>query len=222
MQSPKPKVQGHNIVLIGNFNPKIFQPAWFGAEGLLSKQETEKANIQIIHPDVVIFSIEELLKLEVTRERFVLSTTQEPYDEVIRDLALGTFRLLRHTPIIKMGINRDMHFQIESEKKWHEIGHKLAPKELWRDILENPGMRTLTMEESKRRDDGLKGYIRVKIEPSNKVYLGVFFSINDHFETQEPSSTVGSDEIIDILSSSWEKSCKRSKSIIYSLLGKLL
>lgn len=220
MHLQQPKIKGHNIVLIGNFNPLIFQPAWFGAEGLLQKLESEKATVEIIHPDAVIFSLD-WLRLEVIRERFMVETTQEPFDEIIRDLVIGTFNLLRHTPITKMGINRQMHFPMESEEKWHTAGHKLAPKELWSEILEKPGMCSLTMEESIRRD-GLKGYIRVKIEPSAKIHPGIFFEVNNHFETKDASSTVGCDEIINILKNSWAESYKRSENIIYSVYEKLL
>ena len=55
MDSPQLKINRHSIVLIGNFNPKIFQPAWFGSEGLIQKKEAEQSTIEIIHPDVVIF-----------------------------------------------------------------------------------------------------------------------------------------------------------------------
>lgn len=219
MDSPQLKINGHSIVLIGNFNPKIFQPAWFGSEGLIQKKEAEQSTIEIIHPDVVIFSLE-WLRVMVTRERFSVETFQEPFDEILRDLVLGTFKLLRYTPITQIGINRDMHFQMESEEKWHAVGHKLAPKELWTGLLEDPGMLRLTMEG--KRSDGLKGCIRVTIEPSGKVHPGVSFQYNDHFETKDPISTVGSDEIINILNNCWKESYDKSKNIIYSLLERLL
>lgn len=221
MGLPQLKKQGHSIVLIGKFNPSIFQPAWFGAEKLISKKEAEGAKIEIVHPEVVIFSLDEWLRVEITRDRFAVLTTQESYAEIIRDLVLGTFRLLHYTPIIQMGINRDMHYLIESEEKWHAVGHKLAPKELWEGILQNPGMRSLTMEESQRRD-GLKGFIRVTISPSNEFHPGVHFNCNDHFEVQDSSSVVSCDEIISILNNSWKYSYDRSKSIIESLIERLL
>ena len=123
------KFKEHSIVLVGNFNPKIFQPAWFAAQGLLSQQEAEEVKIEIIHSSVVIFSTNtNWMRIEVTDERFIVKTSQEPYDVVIRDLVLGTFDLLRYTPIMQMGINREMHFQLSSEKNWHKAGHLLAPK----------------------------------------------------------------------------------------------
>ena len=56
MRHPQPNIYGHSIVLIGNFNPKIFQPAWFGAEGLLGKELSNflKKNNQIYSLDLVL------------------------------------------------------------------------------------------------------------------------------------------------------------------------
>ncbi len=87
----QPKIKEHSIVLIGNFNPKIFQSAWFAAQGLLSQQEAEEAEIEIIHSSVVVFSTTNWMRMEVTDDRFIVKTSQEPYDVVIRDLILGTF-----------------------------------------------------------------------------------------------------------------------------------
>lgn len=217
MSVQHPEIQSVSVVWLGDFNPKIFQPAWFAAEGLIRKQEAEEANVEIIHPEVVSFALE-WLTLHVTRERFFASTSQEPYYEVVRDLVLGTFRLLRHTPVHKMGINTDMHFRMGSEEAWHAFGHRLAPKDLWQGILENPGMRSLTMEG--RRPDGCKGYIRVKVEPSVRVHPGVYVNVNDHYEEADPKSVIGSDEIRTLLERSWDESLRRSARIAYALLEK--
>ncbi len=79
------KLKDHSIVLLGNFNPKIFQPAWFVAEGLLQHQEADEANIEIIHSSVVIFRTD-WMRMEVTQDRFIVTTSKEPYDRVLRDL----------------------------------------------------------------------------------------------------------------------------------------
>ena len=215
----KPSIQGHHIVLVGDFNPKIFQPAWFGAEELLRKGEADGAQVEIIHPEVVIFSLE-WLRLEVTRDRFSAATKMEAYDEVVRDLIVGTFRLLRHTPLRKMGVNREMHFQMQSEDQWNEIGHSLAPKTLWENVLEKPGMRSMVIQGM--RQDELKGYIQVAVEPSTQVHPGVYMRVNDHFEVKDPKSSMGSDEIIGILECSWKESYSRSRNIIDTVLEKFI
>lgn len=216
MKSIQPVMQDHSIVLIGDFNPKIFQPAWFSSEELILAGEADAATIEIIHPEVVIFSLE-WLRLEVTRERFSASTALEAYDEIVRDLVIGAFNILRHTPLRQMGINRNMLFQMKSEDQWHSVGHGLAPKEPWNDILDSPGMVSLVMQGNQDRD-GRKGHTRVTVQPSAKVENGVYVKVNDHFEVKDQKSGIGSDEIIDTLNSFWKKSYTRSKKIIYSIL----
>ncbi|MCH8028523.1 MAG: hypothetical protein IH874_01140 [Candidatus Dadabacteria bacterium] len=217
MVNNKAEIEGHSIVLVGDFNTKIFQPAWFGREKLIQKSEENQAKIEIIHPEVVSFE-SNWLNIRVTRERFKVSTTQASFYESLRDLVLGTFLLLRHTPIRMMGINYDMHFRMDSVEQWHSFGNLLTPKELWDGILNKPGMRSLTMESV--RPDGFKGYIRVSVEPSIKVEPGVYFFVNDHFEVGNSEKSIGIDEIIDILQNHWVTSTERSKSIIESLLEK--
>lgn len=216
MRTPLPKFYNHSIVLLGQFNPSIFHPIWFSSEKLLRNEEADRAKIEIVHPDVTKFALD-WLTVEVLRERFVMQTSQETYDETLRDLVLGTFSILRHTPITKMGINRSAHFLIESEEKWHNAGHKLAPKELWNGILEKPGMLSLTMEESPRKD-GLKGFVRVRVEPSGSVQpWGLFIEVNDHIVFSDTKKDVGSDEMLDILKSKWKDSINRAEDIIYTL-----
>jgi len=215
MNAQRPDIQGLSVVFLGDFNPKIFQPAWFAAQGLIRQQEAEEAKVDIIHPEVVSFSLE-WLALQVTREQCALTTTQEPYYVVMRDLIVGTFNLLQHTPLHKLGINIDMHFRMDSEASWHAFGHRLAPKDLWQDTLKNPGMRSLTMEG--QRPDAFRGYIRVQVEPSIKIHPGVYFRVNDHYEIETLQPGTGSDAMLDILQRAWGESLTRSNHIIATLL----
>ncbi|MGA2936908.1 MAG: hypothetical protein ABSF52_07400 [Syntrophobacteraceae bacterium] len=218
MPPEKPALHEHDVVLLGDFNPKIFQPAWFGSEGLIRKLEVDGAEIAVVHQEVVSFTLE-WLKIEVTRERFLATTLQEAYDEPVRDLVLSTFRILRHTPLRKVGINLDEHFQIESEERWHLIGHVLAPKELWEEVLQNPGMKSLIIQGT--RPDNLKGYVQVAVAPSGRVHPGVRFNVNDHFEVEKPDSVIGSDEIMNILENNWVESRKRAVTIMRTLMERL-
>jgi len=157
MPQLKPEIEGQSIVFLGSFNPKIFQPAWLANQQLIREEEAESATIEIIHQRIVVLSTD-WFKLHVTSERFQLSTRHVHYYEPLRDLALGIFRILRHTPIEMMGLNRDLHFQMPSEKSWHKVGHRLAPKEPWNEVLKNPGMRSLTNKGD--RPDKFHGFMR--------------------------------------------------------------
>jgi hypothetical protein len=70
-----------------------------------------------------------------------------------------------------------------------------------------------------RRDDGRSGYVRIKIEPSIKIKHGVLININDHYEIPEYKPENGCEAIIDILTSSWNDSLKRSQLTSAVLLG---
>jgi len=211
----KPEIQGASIVLIGDFNPKIFQPAWFASQDLIRNEEAKDAEIQIVHQALVDFSLE-WLKVQVHQDRFSAGTHQRPYYAALKDLVVGTFRILRHTPIRMMGINCDYHFSTGSEERWHSLGHRLSPKEIWNKILEKPGMRSLSIEGI--RPDQHMGKILVRIEPSRRIQHGVFITVNDHYEIQEADSTLGCDNIIDILAESWDLSVARSYGIASKIM----
>ena len=217
MQLPDKQIK--SIVLVGTFNPTIFQPAWFVGQNLIGETEGINAEINIIHSDVVNFRLE-WCNLEVTRERVVVTTTQESAFERIRDLTIGTFRLLAHTPVSMLGINLEMHFRMKSVEDWHSFGHQLAPKEpFWNETLKNPG--TLNVSIHGERPDKYFGRIMVDVKPSDKVLHGVSFRINDHFEIEDKKHIIGCDHIINILEEEWNNSQERASNIIANTLGKI-
>lgn len=192
MPSPTPEIAGVNLVFVGAMNPTIFQPSWLAAHELIREEEAESADIAIVHPDVVSYSLDWAV-IEVSRERFQLGTTATAEAATpILDLAVGIFTILKHSPIKAMGINSDAHYKIESEDRWHEIGHTLAPDSYWTDVLERPGMRTLLMEGA--RTDDYKGWVRVTVEPSSRVHPGIYCAVNDHYVLDADGDDVGGAE----------------------------
>ena len=93
-----------NVVLLGRFNPAIFQPAWFVRHGLLRQEEgvdedqQQGADVRVVHPEVTEFATEWLV-VQILKERFQARPTRDGPDEEVRDLVLGTVRSLRHTPV---------------------------------------------------------------------------------------------------------------------------
>ena len=215
MGTPPIALEGASIVFIGSFNPAIFHPSWYVAEGLWSKTELENAEVGVIAADTCSFRTEQYT-LQALNNRFMISTAQPPLYDSLRDLAIGTFRILRHTPLAKLGLNRDFHFRLEAEEAWHAIGHKLAPKEHWNPILNNPGMRSLAIEGT--RPDGLDGAVNVRVEPSNKIKHGLFVSINDHFEVDDTLAKSAS-AILSIAEEQWPESQRRADEIIRHIGG---
>ena len=210
MGMPQIALEGVSIVFIGSFNPAIFHPSWYVAEGLWSKTELENAEVDVIAADICSFHTEQYT-LRALNDRFMVSTTQAPLYESLRDLAVGTFRVLKHTPLAKLGINRHVHLQLASEEAWHAIGHKLAPKGHWNPILKNPGMRALTIVGM--RSDHLDGAVHVRVEPSNRIENGLFVEVNDHFEVEDALAR-SANAILSIAEEQWTESLRRSDEII--------
>ncbi len=210
MGTPPIALEGASIVFIGSFNPAIFHPSWYVAEGLWSKTELENAEVDVIAADICSFRTEQYT-LRTLNDRFMISTTQAPLYEALRDLAVGTFRVLKHTPLAKLGINRHVHLQLASEEVWHAIGHKLAPKGHWNPILKNPGMGALTIVGV--RPDNLDGAVYVRVEPSNRIENGLFVEVNDHFEVDDTLAR-SAKAIRSIAQEQWTESLRRSDDII--------
>src|SRR3989304_1023383 len=161
------EIESAVIVLRGNFNPSIVQPFWLAAHGLIRSEEAEAAKIDIITPPLASFTAV-WLTLQVTQDRFSASTTDAAHYEPLRDLVVGIFSLLEHTQFDKMGINRQMHYRMPSEERWHALGHLLAPKAAWKDMMVHPGLRSLIIEGLRVGIPEAKIY--VKVEPSVKVH----------------------------------------------------
>lgn len=183
-----PEIDGPTLVFTGAFNPAIFHPAWFAKQGLL-REEEGKADIHVVSQQVADFKLD-WLRLQVTQDRFFAQANDSGHALPLRDLVAGTFAFLEHTPIAAMGINRMMHLRIRDEATWHRIGDALAPKEFWNEVLSGrPGLRSLTIEG--KRPDSQALWLRLKVEPSQRIEHGVYVESNEHYVV----SSVGTDRV---------------------------
>lgn len=215
MSEPKPEIEAVSIVLAGSFNPRIFHPAWFAKENLIQESEGQTAEIQVITSDVAVFSIG-WMGLEVVHDRFAITSNQPQYFDALRDLVSGMFKLLRHSPISQLGINKLEHYRSLNEDEWHQLGHRLAPKEPWTGLLEKPGMRRLSMLGV--RPDQFAGKLLVTVEPSVKIRPGVYFEVNDHYQNDVADEGRSCDRMVEILNVSWQQSLERAANITRTLM----
>ena len=204
MEPKNPQLRGLSIVIVGAFNPTIFQPMWFAEEKLLTVEEAEHAEVQIIHADVTAFQLP-WIGLSVERERFTANSIAEPYFERLVDVVVGTFERLRHTPLRMLGINNEVHYKADSFEEWHELGHRLAPKPFWDKFFKKPGLQSLTIRQVPR-DDQEGGYVDVTVEPSTRVMPGVYVRINDHFAPSDAAESLGATKILKLLQDRWVSS----------------
>jgi len=207
------ELEGAGIVLVGSFNPSIFQPKWLASKDIIRVAEGEEAKIQIISPEISSFSADWLV-VQVMRERFSASTADPGHFEALRDCVASIFTLLEHTPITQMGLNRDMHYRMPSIEKWHSVGHMLAPKEFWNSILKGPGLESLVI--SGKREGSTAAKLRVTVQPSLRVQPGVFIGTNEHFEEQGDDAA---QKLISVLKESWRDAQQYAKHVAEALLS---
>jgi hypothetical protein len=176
-----PEIDQASVVMLGSFNPAIFHPAWFKCYKLIRDEEADSAEIRLTSPQFADFSTK-WFHLQVLTERFYILTNDSFHFEPLRDLVLSIFSLLEHTPVKAIGLNRTMHFKMSSIEKWHSFGHFIAPKEIWKDKMKNPGLLSLVMQD--KRDDP-PGSVNVRIGPSEQIQPGIFFEVNNHYDLKD-------------------------------------
>jgi hypothetical protein len=216
----------YSIVLLGNFNPTIFSPAWFEKYELITEEEATNAEVTVIHPDVASFSAAGLT-IQVETNRFVATGTISSIQ--LKDFVLKTFRdYLSHTPVRSMGINREVHYKLPSADARMKLGRSLAPLDPWGDwgkligdSKEPGGMLSITMHQQ-GLSDRPKGHVQATIQPSARIprMAGIFFQVNDHFEIAENTAN-GSEIILDLLDTTFEASIARSEWIIDQVLKRV-
>ena len=210
------------VVLIGDFNPAILTPAWFALNGLLPRTLVENANLRVAHKEVTAFEAD-WLRLNVNGQSFSVETLQAPHVRV-RDLVARVFgEQLNHTPLKAFGINRQVHFRVDSLEQRDAIGRRLAPVEpwgAWSDALgldgEHGGMTSLTMTQVDPDGRPKGGRINVTVEPSTRIgdgRSGVYVRVNDHYTIADMNPGTAS-TAIDLLVENFDESLRRSEQII--------
>lgn len=213
------------IVLLGRFNPAIFHPAWFARYSMIRDEESKQVKGLVVTEEITQFEVD-WLTVQVTRNRFLAHTDDTAHSAPLRDLVAAAFALLEHTPFWALGMNRHVHYKVESEDQWHRFGHMLAPKQAWTKWLKNPGTRVVTIWGS--RDEAPDAKIQVQVEPSQKVHPGVYFLYNEHHAINQKEEPGASEEItdpdqgralIDTLVKGWENAQNYARTVAEGLLS---
>ena len=208
------EIDSVSIVILGSFNPAIFHPIWFKANGLIKPEEADKAKLEITTPMISIFGVE-WFRLQVETQKFVIQTENETHFELLSDLVMGTFSLLEHTPVVAMGLNRAMHFKMDSEESWHAFGDKIAPKDVWQGVLQEPGLLSLVIQGPKQKPNQKpENLINVRVEPSPRTIPGIYIDVNNHFEIKDNDLQ----KVLNILKESWRDVLLNSRKIADQLM----
>jgi hypothetical protein len=186
MTAPQVQNETTYAVLLGNFNPRIIEPLWLAKQGLVAEEEAERAERQLIDAEMsrIVFPWAELIVLQ--NQVQVESGPEMVSDSQLRDLAVGMLRLLPHTPVQVVSIQHRVTVIAASEDQWHNVGHAIAPKEIWEDVLEKPGILDFAMQGT--RPDDHEGSIKVRIRPLPDPKWAVWINVNDELGVPAPDA----------------------------------
>jgi hypothetical protein len=213
-----------SIVLLGRFNPLIFQPEWLAAQKIIGLQEATAARdggIEVIHAEVTSINLS-AKKLVVESGRFSLTVTEEPFIQA-RDFTINCFNLLSHSPVSAVGINTQTTFRASGLEQFNRFGDILAPKAPWVALLGNEdeapagGLRAMVMERS-ARTDGLSGYVRVHVEATDPSNFEIKINVNNHFETLIGPNPATAADAVALISREWDRSLEEAQYTISALL----
>ena len=206
---------GSSVVAVGAFNPAIFSPDWLERNKLIGKGDADgatKSSAIIISHQATVFETE-WFALQVLENQFSL-TSKGALTPAIKDLAVGIFSLVPHTPITALGLNFLAHFKFGAEAEYHKIGDVLAPKTIWDGLYpegRSAGMQVLSIriQDADRGSDLRTGNEkRISIQPSDKVRFGVLMLLNDHREIRGSADGIfPADQAASIVDSDWQSSC---------------
>jgi len=203
------------LVLVGNFNPPIFQPAWLSRHGIVSEVEEEAAQIEIIRTEIASYTLGPF-KFSVQPERFQVETHQPDQRFRLRDLVCNIFGLLPETPVTQLGINRAMHFSVADVDRWNHIGHSLVPKAvIWDQLMTKPG--TMSVSVRGTRETSKSKWVQFRVEPSGLVNPGLFVQTTEHFD----STDSGAAWVPEKLTESWQDACEYSLQSAQEILIKV-
>lgn len=214
----EPEISGVDLVLVGSFNPAIFTPDWFESYGLLPGA-AESVENAVVAPELARFGYD-WLHLQVSPTRFQASTAQAPLVRV-PDLVARVFQeQLFHTPILAIGINREVHMRVGTAGEAELVWENLAPLEVWggEEALATGGTRAgitslavaRRAPEGRPRDDR----INVTVEPSVRLSpYGIYIRVNDHY-TVEGDPLDSAKRAADLLVKEFDSSVRHSDEII--------
>jgi len=222
-----------SIVAVGAFNPAIFSPDWLERNGLIGKEDADtvregnQVESLLISHQVAKFQTK-WFALQVLEDQFSL-TSKDALSPAFKDLAVGIFQLVPHTPVTAVGLNFFGHFKLATEDECHRVGDALAPKDIWKSLYpdESPGLSDLTIRiERWTRGEPLKTKDgkRISVQPSNKIKSGVFLSYNDHHDMS--ASNEGdlrpAERVATVIDNEWEFSWQDAIRVFDSVLSMAL
>lgn len=201
-----------NVVVLGRFNPTIFQPEWFRRHALLPEAEIAAAMEErrvLVSGEATVVQFDSL-SLIVQGERWQLATAQPDWFGDLGAIARSIFDKLPHTPIEVVGLNYTGDFEVAPSRTVEKLMARWVPLEELGTVMGSEPQVAGTVRAS------WEGYTAsVTLEPSRKLKNKGLF-INQNYERRELRSA---DDLIEILDGDWQKFRERAESVVQTILA---
>ena len=156
---------------------------------------TPAADAEVVITDSFTSASFDWFAIEALRERVTLTTLDDtPTPRHVRDMAIGVFSILSHTPITALGMNHTGHLWLRPPG-WQKLITAIAghPTPLMGEA------ETFTrVELSEPRKDDLDGTERLTLEPSSRIPDGVWLSFNSHVNIPEAPGRPGAEAAVEV------------------------
>jgi hypothetical protein len=194
--------RGVSVRLGGDVNPLILQPDWLRAHDLVDEADRKYALEKDKQRAIVTADFTGArfpwVVVEATREAcrlYSLPATETP--DRIRDLAVGIFELLSHTPIESVSVTYFWHIALPAED-WQALAERLAPPSALAGLLDNPVLQSI--EHSSERD---AGETRIVVQPSHRSEYTTYIDVEDTREV--PKGLDSARQAISALNDRWDE-----------------
>ena len=207
-------IESVSVVIAGQDLPVNFlHPSSLKRMEVLSISDLDEATVLAYVPDDYIKVRLNFGVVDGETSRIVLkSLPSVPIPEKIRDMAVSILAKMETGEVGAFGINHDVHFPIVDQSNYAALRSVFIKPEIWSGVFDDPLVNVLTVR--KPRDDGLDGHVIVKVEPSVRITVGMFATVNDHYDVK---GTKTREQAYRLITSGWEASAARASNILSRL-----
>jgi hypothetical protein len=150
--------------------------------------------------------------LEATRDQCKLSSvpgTETP--DRIRDLAVGIFGRLPHTPVESVAVTYHRHFDVPREH-WEELAARLAPVEPLSGLVDGAKLESIEYEVDRE-----SGELSILVEPSHLEGFTTFVLVEDEQEIPPGGDSAG--RAVQALEERWDAIRDSAENIMNGLVA---
>lgn len=208
------------VVLVGDFNPAIFHPAWLEEHELIRPDEAFAAEVQIVQSEVASFRVPGYAIQALRNQLNIVADEERPAPDTLRDLAVGILRLLPHTPVRALGLNLHRHYQTGDEDEAANLLAALAPADPWQTVLAEPRAKSIEVTSIDADAGPESAVVNTTVQPSEVFPPGIFVLVNHHFQIEPASERATTTVASETLQAGWDHSHDHAVAIAEHVAGR--